>query len=85
MGLNSYSLCLNPIEFQPTGSCNFSRISYIGLKLKINNKLEDNFLKQFVDNYNIFLDDEYKLIFQTRNFNVLRIIGGIGATAYTYG
>lgn len=84
IGLNIYSFCISPIEFQPTGSCNMSRLSYIGLKLKINEKIEDNFIKQFVDEPVIHLNDEYKLIFQTRNFNVLRLIGGIGATAYTY-
>jgi hypothetical protein len=84
LGLNSYSFCLSPVEFQPTGSCNMSRISYIALKLKISNKIEDKFIKQFVQNSIKFISDEYKLIFQTRNFNILRIIGGIGATAYTY-
>jgi hypothetical protein len=84
IGLNTYSFCLQPTEFQPTGSCNMSRISYIGLKLKINEKLGDNFINQFLGYSQINLDDEYKLTFQTRNFNVLRIIGGIGATAYTY-
>lgn len=83
LGLNVYSFCLRPTEFQPTGSCNMSRISYIGLKLKINDKLNDNFITNFLgENQNV--GEEYKLIFQTRNFNVLRIIGGIGATAYTY-
>jgi hypothetical protein len=82
IGLNSYSFCLSPVEFQPTGSCNMSRISYIGLKLKINQKVIDTFINQFAEN-NVQIDD-YELIFQTRNFNVLRIIGGIGATAYTY-
>ena len=84
IGLSTYSFCLSPIEFQPTGSCNMSRISYIGLKLKINEKSEDNFINKFFNKIPIYSKDEYKLIFQTRNFNVLRIIGGIGATAYTY-
>jgi hypothetical protein len=84
IGLSTYSFCLSPIEFQPTGSCNMSRISYIGLKLKINEKSEDNFINKFINKIPIYSKDEYKLIFQTRNFNVLRIIGGIGATAYTY-
>lgn len=84
IGLNTYSFCLSPTEFQPTGSCNMSRISYIGLKLKINDKIKDNFISQFIEELPTYSSDEYKLIFQTRNFNVLRIIGGIGATAYTY-
>ena len=84
IGLNTYSFCLSPTEFQPTGSCNMSRISYIGLKLKINEKVKDNFIEQFIEKIPTNLNDEYRLTFQTRNYNVLRIIGGIGATAYTY-
>lgn len=86
IGLNIYSFCLNPTEFQPTGSCNMSRISYIGLKLKINEKFNNDFINEFIDQDKdkTYFNEEYKLVFQTRNFNVLRIIGGIGATAYTY-
>lgn len=84
IGLNIYSFCLSPTEFQPSGSCNMSRISYIGLKLKINDKPEDKFISQFLNDSIINITSDYKLTFQTRNFNVLRIIGGIGATAYTY-
>lgn len=84
LGFNAYSFCLSPTEFQPTGSCNMSRISYIGLKLKINERLNDKFINEFLGIKNLNINDQYKLTFQTRNFNVLRIIGGIGATAYTY-
>lgn len=84
IGLNIYSFCLSPTEFQPSGSCNMSRISYIGLKLKINNKLKDDFISQYIEEEPRYFEREYKLVFQARNFNVLRLIGGIGATAYTY-
>lgn len=84
IGLYSYSFCLSPTEFQPSGSCNMSKISYIGLKLKINDKTTDNIINEFIGKSQVDLTEGYKLIFQTRNFNVLRIIGGIGATAYTY-
>ena len=84
LGLNVYSFCLSPTEFQPTGACNMSRISYIGLKLKINNKINDTLISEFILDGIENSTDEYKLTFQTRNFNILRIIGGIGATAYTY-
>jgi hypothetical protein len=83
LGLNTYSFCLNPTEFQPTGSCNMSRISFIGLKNKINEEVLSKFLAIFLKQKNN-QNNKYKLIFQTRNYNVLRIIGGIGATAYTY-
>ena len=82
IGLNTYSLCLKPTEFQPSGSCNMSRISFISLKLKINDKIADEFEDFFAKKTPLV--QEYKLVFQTRNYNILRIIGGIGATAYTY-
>jgi len=82
LGLNIYSLCLRPTEFQPSGSCNMSRISFIALKLKINDKISDDYENYFNKKKPIL--SEYKLIFQARNFNILRIIGGIGATAFTY-
>lgn len=82
IGLNVYSLCLKPTEFQPSGACNMSRISSIGLKLKINDKESNVYENFFVKS--VPRTSSYKLVFQTRNFNILRIIGGIGATAYTY-
>ena len=82
LGLNVYSLCLKPIEFQPSGSCNMSRISLISLKLKINDKISSTYANFFSKSVPKISD--YKLVFQTRNFNILRIVGGIGATAYTY-
>lgn len=82
IGFNVYSLCLKPVEFQPSGSCNVSRISSINLVLGINNKIQNKYDDLF--NKNIISDTKYKLVFQTRNFNVLRFIGGIGAMAYTY-
>jgi len=85
LGLNIYSFSLRPTEFQPAGSCNMSRISFIGLKLKINNKLPLSWLENLnINNQISVLEDEYRLIFQTRNYNIMRLIGGIGATAYTY-
>lgn len=88
LGLNSYSFCIRPTEFQPSGSCNMSKISFIGLKLKINLKQLDKLEELTINTYdykNVTKnDDEYKLIFQVRNYNVLRLVGGIGATAYTY-
>ena len=83
MGLNVYSFCLKPTEFQPTGSCNMSRISYIGLNVIIADKPIDIFENLFTEPI-LGTTDIFKLTFQTRNFNVLRLIGGIGATAYTY-
>jgi len=82
LGLNIYSFCLKPTEFQPSGSCNMSRISFIGLKLNINERMLEKYENLF--DIKIQSNLEYKLIYQVRNYNILRLIGGIGATAYTY-
>ena len=82
VGLNIYSFSLRPTEFQPSGTCNMSRISFIVLKLRIHDKMSDDYENKF--SKRIKTTSDYKLIFQTRNYNILRIVGGIGATAYTY-
>lgn len=85
LGLNTYSFSLRPTEFQPAGACNMSRISFVALKLKINVKRPLSLIEKLsVNTDSNEIIDEYRLIFQTRNYNVLRLIGGIGATAYTY-
>jgi hypothetical protein len=48
-----YSFSLNPEEFQPSGSCNFSRIDNQQLYLKISDKLIDPIITIFATNYNI--------------------------------
>ena len=77
-GLNIYSFCLNPTETQPSGSCNLSRIPNFSIKIQLNNQI-DYFNNNKKDNIN-----NYKMIVQVTNFNILRFIGGIAATAYTY-
>lgn len=75
-GVYVYSFSLRPEEQQPTGSCNFSRISKVILNLWIDPRM--------------FLDcDEYILSKKTVtlwvfaiNHNLFRIINGIGAVVY---
>lgn len=92
-GLNSYSFALTPTETQPSGTINLSRIPSFIIKVKVSDYLD--LANTQKNNYNILnnLDSTqiinnnlptYKLIIQTTNFNVLRLIGGIGALAYTY-
>lgn len=82
LGLNVYSFCLKPTEFQPSGSCNLSKISSFKLQTIVKPFENDNYFNLFNSNYK--KTNSLKLIVQIRNFNVLRLIGGIGATAYTY-
>jgi hypothetical protein len=67
-GFSIYSFSLSPTENQPTGACNFSIIPNIDLKININ----ENIL------------EKYDLVVHATNYNILRIIGGIAGTAYTY-
>ena len=73
LGVNVYSFSLNPLEVQPSGSCNFSRIPKISLEV--------NLLKNIND---FILNNELNLEIIGTNYNILRIIGGIAGLAYTY-
>ena len=61
-GCHVYSFGLKPEEYQPSGTCNFSRIEHAVLHLTSSN---DSSLKVYAINY-----------------NVLRIISGMGGLAY---
>lgn len=50
-----YSFGLNPGEYQPTGSCNFSRIDIAQLVLKLNKSIGNNkSIRIYAINYNVF-------------------------------
>lgn len=66
-GINSYSFALNPMEHQPSGTCNFSRIDNTTLKLE----LEE-----------VQSDDSRIRIYDV-NYNVLRVMSGMGGLAYS--
>ena len=63
----SYSFALKPELHQPTGSCNFSRIDNAMLKLEPVSEVDSN---------------DRILIFAT-NYNILRIMSGMGGLAYS--
>lgn len=65
-GINMYSFSLKPEEHQPSGSCNFSRIDTANLKLSFDNNLSG-------DN---------KLFAFALNYNVFRVMSGMGGLAY---
>jgi hypothetical protein len=70
-GVNVYSFSLNPLETQPSGSCNFSRIPKTSLNVVLNKDIT-------IEN------DSLNLTVIVVNYNILRIIGGISGLAYTY-
>ncbi len=92
-GIYAYSFALNPTETQPSGTINLSRIPSFQIRVSLNEiaiSLLTNYynsnIKQSVKTNNMaaVMNTELKLVVQVTNFNVLRIIGGISATAYSY-
>lgn len=52
-----YSFAIKPEDFQPSGTCNFSRIDNQNLYIKISEKLVDPIITIFAVNYNILKID----------------------------
>jgi hypothetical protein len=78
-GVNCYSFALNPEEHQPSGSCNMSRIDNATLLLNFgdpNAKNSSNFALEW-------LSDNSVIQIYTINYNVLRIMSGMGGLAYS--
>ena len=68
-GIYVYSFCINPEDFQPSGSCNFSRIDNAVLKLTL--PIDSN------------LEIGTKLYIFGIGYNVLRIMSGMGGLSYS--
>jgi hypothetical protein len=69
-GINVYSFALRPEEHQPSGSCNFSRIDNATLQLVLSNNTVQGVSTAKVRVY-------------ATNYNVLRIMSGMGGLAYS--
>ena len=61
-----YSFCLDPEDYKPSGSCNFSRI--------------DNFTVSFTGEQPY---EGYQIYLYAKNYNVLRIMEGMGGLLYS--
>jgi hypothetical protein len=75
-GLNVYSFALEPVIHQPSGTLNFSRIDTAQLDL---------FYNEFANHpyADVFQDTDNKVFIYTVNYNVLRIMSGMGGLAYS--
>lgn len=69
-GINVYSFALRPEEDQPSGACNFSRIDNATLQLVLSNATVEGTKTAKVRVY-------------ATNYNVLRIMSGMGGLAYS--
>jgi hypothetical protein len=68
-GINSYWFSIFPAEHQPTGTCNMSRLPKVRLQLTVDPFYYNN-------------DENYTLTIFALNYNIIRILGGMGALAY---
>ena len=73
LGVYSYSFALKPEEHQPSGTCNFSRIDTATLVLTLDGSLP----------VNQDLDQTYDVRVYAINYNILRIMSGMGGLAYS--
>ncbi len=69
-GINVYSFALRPEEHQPSGSCNFSRIDNATLQLVLSNAT-------------VVGTNTAKVRVYATNYNVLRVMSGMGGLAYS--
>ena len=69
-GINVYSFALRPEEHQPSGTCNFSRIDNATLQLVLSNA-------------SVSGSSTAKVRVYATNYNVLRIMSGMGGLAYS--
>jgi hypothetical protein len=70
VGINVYSFALNPEDHQPSGTCNFSRIDNATLNLTLSNNT-------------VGADKTAKVNVYATNYNVLRIMSGMGGMAFS--
>ena len=69
-GINVYSFGLKPEEHQPSGTCNMSRIDNATLQLTLTAATVSN-------------NSDAKVRVYATNYNVLRIMSGMGGLAYS--
>ena len=71
-GINVYSFALKPEEHQPSGTLNMSRIDTAVLNLNFEDSIT-----------NVYDANNYTLFVYAVNYNVLRILSGMGGLAYS--
>jgi hypothetical protein len=80
-GINVYSFALHPEQHQPSGTANLSRIDSTMLNLTL---LDPTLVSapEFAPSLNFFTTDTNLFVFGL-NYNVLRIMSGMGGLAYS--
>lgn len=79
-GINVYSFALKPEEHQPSGTCNFSRIDNATLQLQLT---QNSISKMDTGGKSLGSITGAKVRVYAVNYNVLRIMSGMGGLAYS--
>jgi hypothetical protein len=78
-GINVYSFGLHPEQHQPTGTANLSRIDSV----RLNVVYSDIYSTQRMGSFSIDYTTNTKVYLFVVNYNVLRIMSGMGGLAYS--
>lgn len=90
-GINVYSFSLNPNEHQPSGHCNFSRISDPTFSIKFKDSMFTYKKSDVYPHIEKDSEDDSELVTSINlfifapHYNVLRMIGGFAGLAFTFG
>jgi hypothetical protein len=74
-GIYLYSFALRPEEHQPSGTCNFSRIDTATLVMTLSGGITVNAESAY--------DDSWDVRVYAVNYNILRVMSGMGGLAYS--
>lgn len=77
-GINVYSFALNPEDHQPSGTVNFSRIDNTQLNIDFSAPAGEGAIFK-----SVYAGDLTKISIYTMNYNVLRVMSGMGGLAYS--
>jgi hypothetical protein len=79
IGVNVYSFAIRPEDIQPSGSCNFSRIDNAVLNLTLTNGTFRTNIANIAESAQTSANVRVYAV----NYNVLRIMAGMGGLAYS--
>jgi hypothetical protein len=83
-GINVYSFSLKPENYQPSGTCNFSRIDKAHLVLTLRPGTNHGYLPTDDSITANFLQSDIVVRVYAVNYNIFRVMSGMGAVAYAH-
>jgi hypothetical protein len=83
-GINVYSFSLKPEMYQPSGTCNFSRLDKAHLILNLRPGVNHGTLPTDDSITANFLQSDLTVRVYAVNYNIFRIMSGMGALAYAH-